>query len=107
MRVLRYTALLLMAGALVLSAQTSPLSPEQRAQFHGPYSQPEEAFRLVGNIYYVGGKNTAACLITTPQGHNLIDTGTKHMTPAITASLQKLGLNRRDINIMHAQPGAF
>src|SRR5262245_58256796 len=72
MRVLRYTALLSIASALVLSAQTSPLSADQRAQFHGPYSQPEEAFRLVGNIYYVGAKNIASYLITTPQGHILV-----------------------------------
>jgi len=50
MHVLRYTAMLFIASALVLSAQTSPLTTEQRAQFHGPYSQPEEPFRLIGNI---------------------------------------------------------
>ena len=101
MRVHRYTALLLIAGASrVCSAQTSPLSADQRAQFHGPYSQPEEAFRLVGNIYYVGAKNIASYLITTPQGHILVDTGTTEMTPVITANVEKLGFKMRDIKIM-------
>jgi hypothetical protein len=40
MRLLRHTVVLIFAGAIVLSAQTSPLTAEQRAQFHGPYSQP-------------------------------------------------------------------
>ena len=76
MRILRCVVVLLIAAAVVLPAQTSPLTAEQRAQFHGPYSQPEEAFRLIGNIYYVGAKNIASYLVTTPQGHILIDTGT-------------------------------
>jgi metallo-beta-lactamase class B len=107
MRVLRYTALLFIAGAIALSAQTSPLSSEQRAQFHGPYSQPEQAFRLVGNIYYVGAKNIASYLITTPQGHILVDTGTTEMTPVITANVEKLGFKLRDIKIMLSSHAHF
>jgi metallo-beta-lactamase class B len=107
MRVRRYTALLFIAGAIALSAQTSPLSSEQRAQFHGPYSQPEQAFRLVGNIYYVGAKNIASYLITTPQGHILVDTGTTEMTPVITANVEKLGFKLRDIKIMLSSHAHF
>ena len=100
MRLVRVLTILAVAGSVVLSAQTSPLTAEQRAQFHGPYSQPEEPFRLIGNIYYVGAKNIASYLITTPQGHILVDTGTTEMTPVITASVQKLGFKLRDIKIM-------
>src|SRR3989442_15959645 len=63
MRLVRLMAILAAASSIVLSAQTSPLTAEQRAQFHGAYSQPEEPFRLVGNIYYVGAKNIASYLI--------------------------------------------
>jgi metallo-beta-lactamase class B len=98
---------MVLAMSLVLSAQTSPLSSEQRAQFHGPYSQPEEAFRLVGNIYYVGAKNIASYLITTPQGHILVDTGTTEMTPVITANVEKLGFKLRDIKIMLSSHAHF
>ena len=107
MRVLRYTAILFIGSALVLSAQGSLLSANQRAQFHGPYSQPEEAFRLVGNIYYVGAKNIASYLVTTPQGHILIDTGTTEMTPVVTASVEKLGFKLRDIKIMLSSHAHF
>jgi metallo-beta-lactamase class B len=107
MRVLRYAALLVVAGAIAVSGQSSGLSAEQRAQFHGPYSQPEEAFRLVGNIYYVGAKNIASYLITTPQGHMLVDTGTTEMTPVITASVEKLGFKMRDIKIMLSSHAHF
>jgi len=107
MRILRYTAMLFIASALVLSAQTSPLTAEQRAQFHGPYSQPEEPFRLIGNIYYVGAKNIASYLVVTPQGSILIDTGTTEMTPVITANVEKLGFQMRDIKIMLSSHAHF
>jgi len=107
MRTWRYAAIVLVTAAVTLSAQSSPLTTEQRAQFHGPYSQPEEAFRLVGNIYYVGAKNIASYLITTPQGHILVDTGTTEMTPVITASVERLGFRMRDIKIMLSSHAHF
>jgi metallo-beta-lactamase class B len=107
MRMLRYSVVLLIAAPVVLPAQTSPLTAEQRAQFHGPYSQPEEPFRLIGNIYYVGAKNIASYLVTTPQGNILIDTGTTEMTPVITANIEKLGFKVRDIKIMLSSHAHF
>ncbi len=107
MRLVRILAILSVACAAGLEAQTSLLTAEQRAQFHGPYSQPEEPFRLIGNIHYVGARNIASYLITTPQGHILVDTGTKEMTPVITASVQKLGFNLRDIKIMLSSHAHF
>lgn len=107
MRTWRYAAIVLVTVAVTLSAQSSLLTTEQRAQFHGPYSQPEEAFRLVGNIYYVGAKNIASYLITTPQGHILVDTGTTEMTPVITANVEKLGFKMRDIKIMLSSHAHF
>ena len=107
MRLVRILAILSVACVVALQAQTSLLTAEQRAQFHGPYSQPEEPFRLIGNIYYVGAKNIASYLITTPQGHILVDTGTKEMTPVIISSVQKLGFNLRDIRIMLSSHAHF
>jgi len=107
MRVVRVLAIVSVVCAAAVQAQTSLLTAEQRAQFHGPYSQPEEPFRLIGNIYYVGAKNIASYLITTPQGHILVDTGTREMTPVITASVQKLGFNLRDIKIMLSSHAHF
>lgn len=107
MRLFRHTVVLIFAGAIVLSAQSSPLTAEQRAQFHGPYSQPEEPFRLIGNIYYVGAKNIASYLVVTPQGSILLDTGTSEMTPVITANVEKLGFKMRDIKIMLSSHAHF
>ncbi len=91
---------LVVMGSVLASAQTSPLSPEQRAQFHGPYSEAVEPFRIVGNIYYVGAKNIASYLITTPDGHIMIDTGTKEMAPLIRTNVEKLRFKMTDIKIL-------
>src|SRR6059036_2913496 len=107
MRILRSLAILFMAVPIVLSAQGSLLTADQRAQFHGPYSAAEEPFRLIGDIYYVGAKNIASYLITTPQGNILVDTGTIEMTPVITANVEKLGFKVRDIKIMLSSHAHF
>src|SRR5215813_14800940 len=107
MRVVCSAALAVVAVTAVLSAQSSPLTADQRAQFHGPYSQPEEPFRLIGNIYYVGAKNIASYLVVTPQGSILIDTGTTEMTPVITTNVEKLGFRVRDIKIMLSSHAHF
>jgi len=107
MRILRTTTLFFLAAVAVLSAQTSPLSSQQRAQFHGPYSEPEEAFRLIGNIYYVGAKNIASYLLVTPKGDILIDTGTTEMTPVIRNNVEKLGFKLSDVKIMLSSHAHF
>src|SRR2546427_9406020 len=92
-----FLAILSSAG---LSAQTSSLSPEQRATFHGQMSEAVEPFHIVGNIYYVGARNIASYLITTPEGHIMIDTGTKEMHEVIRANVAKLGFKLQDIKIL-------
>src|SRR2546425_11767404 len=98
-RVLLLIFLTLMSSGL-LAAQTSPLSAEARAQFHGQMSEAVEPFRIIGNIYYVGARNIASYLITTPEGHIMIDTGTKEMHSVIRANVEKLGFKLQDIKIL-------
>ena len=97
---MRKAVLLMMMSSALVWAQTSPLSPEQRATFHGQMSQPVEPFRIVGNIYYVGARNIASYLITTPEGHIMIDTGTNEMHQVIRANAAKLGFKLQDIKIL-------
>ena len=62
-------------------------------------SEAAEPFRVIGNIYYVGGQY-GSYLITTPEGHILHDTGSAEMHPLIVSNVEKLGFNVRDIRIM-------
>jgi metallo-beta-lactamase class B len=107
-------ATLLPAAAVLLALSTvataqgpRPFSREWYAQFSGPYSQPVDPFRIVGNIYYVGALNIASYLIATPQGHILIDTGMTEMHEAITRSVEQLGYRVGDIRILLASHAHF
>src|SRR6266403_3525710 len=97
---MRNSLILILMSSALLCAQTSPLSPEQRATFHGEMSQPVEPYRIVGNIYYVGARNIASYLITTPEGHIMIDTGTKEMHDVVRANVAKLGFKLQEIKIL-------
>ncbi len=58
--------------------------------------------RVVGNVYYVGSKALATYLITTPDGHILINSGFEETVPLIRASVESLGFKMRDMKIILA-----
>ena len=105
----RFLAGALIIAASVASAQQGPAqySREWYQQFSGPYSEPAEPFRIVGNIHYVGAANIASYLITTPQGHILIDTGMNEMHDVIKNNVAKLGFKTSDIKIMLSSHAHF
>ena len=47
--------------------------------------------RSIGNVYYVGSKDLASYLITTPEGHILINSGFERTVPLIQKSVESLG----------------
>jgi metallo-beta-lactamase class B len=56
--------------------------------------------RVVGNVYYVGTRTLSAFLITTPQGHILINTTYERNVPVIEKSMADLGFKFSDIKII-------
>ncbi len=63
-------------------------------------NQPVEPFRIIGNIYYVGASDVTSYLITTPEGHILIDAGFEETVPQIKANVARLGFKLEDIKIL-------
>jgi metallo-beta-lactamase class B len=55
---------------------------------------------LVGNIYYVGAIGVSSYLITTTEGHILLDTGFDDTVPIIQRSVEQLGFRVADIKII-------
>lgn len=64
------------------------------------WNQPVEPFRIAENLYYVGASDIASYLITTPEGHILIDGGFVETAPQIAANLVKLGFKVSDVRIL-------
>src|ERR1051325_8525610 len=99
--------LMLALSTIVIAQEPRLFSREWYAQFTGAYSRPVQPFRIVGNIYYVGAENIASYLITTPQGHILIDSGTAEMHDAIVGAIESLGYKPSDVRILLASHAHF
>jgi metallo-beta-lactamase class B len=70
------------------------------AQNPAEWTEPFPPYKVAGNIYYVGSKGLAAFLITTPQGHILINSNLQESVPQIKASIEKLGFHFSDVKIL-------
>jgi len=83
--------------ALALVAAFAFVSP-LRSVADGPFP----AHRVIGNVYYVGSKELASYLITTPDGHMLINSSFEETVPLIRGAVESLGFKMRDVKILLA-----
>lgn len=58
---------------------------------------PQEPFAVFGNTYYVGTGGLSSVLITSPQGHILIDGAGPEAPQAIAEHIRQLGFKLEDI----------
>lgn len=77
------------------------------AQQNPAWTRAFPPHKIVGNIYYVGTEDLACFLLTTRQGHILINTGLADSTPLIRDSMQKLGFRLEDIRILLTMQAHF
>lgn len=61
---------------------------------------PLAPFQIADNLYYVGSRDLAAYLVTTPKGNILINANLATSPPLIRASIEKLALRWSDIKIV-------
>jgi metallo-beta-lactamase class B len=64
------------------------------------WTRPFPAFKLIGNVYWVGTYDLSTYLITTPQGHILVNSGLKSTVPQIADGIEKLGFKVADTKIL-------
>lgn len=108
-----FTRLILLASVLALPGGLFAQAPPQvaRPAFHIQaavaavpgsleWSEPFPPHRMIGNIYYVGSRGLASYLITTPDGHILINSNLKTSIPLIRESVEKLGFQFNNIKIL-------
>ncbi len=84
-----------MTRLLPLLALAATLAPAQI-----PGNAPFPAYKIMANIYYVGADDITSYLITTPQGHILINAGYAETVPIIDAGIRKLGFKPTDVKIL-------
>ena len=64
------------------------------------WNKPFPAHKVIGNVYFVGTAELGSFLITTPEGHFLINSDFESTVPSIRASVEKLGFKFTDIKIL-------
>lgn len=70
------------------------------AQDTSSWTEPFPPHQIAGNLYYVGSRDLASYLITTPEGHILINSSLEESVPLIRASVEKLGFKFTDVRIL-------
>ena len=86
--------------ALVLAAVASiAVAPVAMSQASA-WTEPFPPFRIAENLYYVGSKGLASYLVTTPQGHILINSDLEASVPQIQTSVTQLGFKFSDVKIL-------
>ena len=99
------SALAIAVGVVTLTApvaampgKSSPVSATAPAS--ADWSEPFPPHRMIGNVYYVGSRELASYLITTPAGHVLINSNLKTSVPLIQQSIENLGFRFHDVKIL-------
>lgn len=70
------------------------------ADFRATWTQPQKPFRIYGNTYYVGSRGLSAILITSPEGHVLIDGTLPENAAMIESNIRAMGFRVRDIKLI-------
>ncbi len=72
----------------------------RRAAVNADWTTPIAPFRIADNLYYVGSRDLAAYLVTTPQGEILVNANYTSSPPLIRRSVEKLGFRWKDVKIL-------
>jgi len=81
--------------ATLAAAEQAPLL-EDWAAWNAPFAP----FTVIGNIHYVGVDGIGAYLITTDEGHILLDGGFAQSAPLIAANVAALGFEITDVKML-------
>lgn len=84
---------LISAVLFILLAGSAAAQPED-------WSKPFPGHRVIGNLYAVGTYDLACFLITSDEGHILINTGLAGSAPLIRENIESLGFRLEDVRIL-------
>lgn len=75
-----------------------------RCESWDDWETPAPPFRIFGDTYYVGTCGISAILVTSPDGHLVIDSGTELGGDLVAANIEALGFSLRDVRYLtHTQ----
>src|SRR5436190_22242937 len=109
---MRRPILVLVLPLLLAAVSIYPQARQEGARGNNAFagidwSKPFPAHKVIGNMYFVGLEQLGSFLITTPQGHSLINSDYEETVPVIRAAVETMGFKFTDIKILlgsHAHP---
>ncbi len=92
------------AAALMMAAAIAPAvahddAPEQCSMCE-EWNRPQAPFQIYGNTWYVGTKGLSAVLVTSPEGHILLDGALIQSAPLIAKNIETLGFRIQDVKLI-------
>jgi metallo-beta-lactamase class B len=89
----------LLAGAGTTMAANLGVDPPHDCDQCESWAKSREPFRVFGNTWFVGG-GLSSILITSKDGHVLIDGGLTQSAAQIAANIEKLGFHLNDVKLI-------
>ncbi|NGM52431.1 CAU/MBL1b family subclass B3 metallo-beta-lactamase [Caulobacter sp. 602-2] len=89
------------ALVFALALGLASTSVAAKADDNANWVRPIKPYRVVGNIYYVGSEGLSAWLVTTSEGHVLLDGGpSAEGGKLIERNIQSLGFKLSDVKVL-------
>lgn len=92
--------LLLFAPTLAVAQASDSVPPTPRCPSCAEWNKPHAPLKLFGNSWYVGTNGLSAVLITSAQGHILIDGALPESAPHIRRNIEALGFRMADVKLI-------
>ncbi|MEP6938187.1 MAG: subclass B3 metallo-beta-lactamase [Rudaea sp.] len=97
---MRFVFLLVLIAALTSrapAAQAPAAPPVAACKPDAKWTEPAQPLRIHGDSWFVGTCGLSAILVTSPQGHILIDGDVEEDVPLIEANIRALGFRLEDV----------
>lgn len=90
----------LLVPAMLATSAIAHDEPQVTCSDCAAWNETQKPFRVYGNTYYVGVRGLASILITSDQGHVLIDGDLAESAPKIAANILELGFRIEDVKFI-------
>ena len=87
-----------LAGIAIGALLAAPTAGSQTPP--ADWTEPFPGHRVIGNLYAVGTAGLGVFLVTSDEGHILINTGLEDSTPLIRENIESLGYRLEDVRIL-------
>jgi metallo-beta-lactamase class B len=88
---------LIASGTHAASIAEAPPADAKACAADADWNEPAQPRRIYGNSWYVGTCGITAILITSPEGHMLIDGATEKAAALIEKNIRTLGFDLKDV----------